>query len=96
MQDTFVAFAKKVAMFRLTGSLRAYLAACTANRVRDLLRVTKRSRVCLPDGPSVAWDPPGLAVAANEDLERLSGALAQLPEEQREVIVLRIHGRRDR
>jgi len=93
VQDTFVAFAKNVVAFRLSGSLRAYLAACVANRVRDLLRTRRRSRECLPDGRSVTSDEPGLAITANEELERLSGALAKLPEEQREVIVLRVHGR---
>jgi RNA polymerase sigma-70 factor (ECF subfamily) len=93
VQDTFVAFAQNVALFRLTGSLRAYLAACAANRVRDLRRAQRRSQEHLPDGPSAASDEPGLTVAANEELERLSRALARLPEEQREVIVLRVHGR---
>ena len=92
-QDTFVAFAKNVATFRLTGSLRAYLAACVANRVRDLLRTRRRSWACLPDDLSVVSEEPGLTITANEELERLSGALATLPEEQREVIVLRVHGR---
>ncbi len=92
VQDTFVAFAKDLATFRLTGGLRAYLAACTANRVRDLLRVGRRSRERLPDGSSVASEEPSLTITANEELERLSGALAKLPEEQREVIVLRMHG----
>jgi RNA polymerase sigma factor (sigma-70 family) len=93
VQDTFVAFAGNAATFRLTGSLRAYLAACAANRVRDLRRAQRRSHEYLADGPSAALDEPGRTVAANEELERLSGALAKLPEEQREVIVLRVHGR---
>jgi RNA polymerase sigma-70 factor (ECF subfamily) len=93
VQDAFVAFAENAATFRLTGSLRAYLAACTANRARDLLRARRRSGEHLLDRPSAAPGEPGLTVAANEELERLSGALAQLPEEQREVIVLHVHGR---
>lgn len=93
VQDTFVAFAQKVPEFRLTGSLRAYLAACTANRVRDLLRRRRRACDIPPDCPPAESEEPVRTVAANEELELLSGALAKLPEEQREVIVLRIHGR---
>ena len=34
VQDVFVSFAKNARSFRLTGSLRGYLATCTANRAR--------------------------------------------------------------
>ena len=43
VHDVFVAFAENIAGFKLTGSLKAYLARCVANRVRDLMR-TNRNR----------------------------------------------------
>jgi RNA polymerase sigma factor (sigma-70 family) len=97
VHDVFVAFAGAMETFRLTGSLKAYLATCVANRVRDLARA-KRNRAKALDAvrarltPADATDP-GRLVACNEQLQVLSAALAELPEEQREAVVLHIHGR---
>jgi RNA polymerase sigma-70 factor (ECF subfamily) len=96
VHDVFVGFAHNVARFELTGSLKAYLARCVANRVRDLMRAnrsrtralgTVRSR---PDEKDT--NEPSRLVACNEELQLLSSALAELPYEQREVIALHIHG----
>ncbi|MEA3226516.1 MAG: RNA polymerase sigma factor [Planctomycetota bacterium] len=96
VHDVFVAFAQNVASFELTGSLKAYLARCVANRVRDLMR-TNRSRAkalspeqARPVGQSL--NEPSQLIACNEELRLLSSALAELPYEQREVIALHIHG----
>jgi RNA polymerase sigma-70 factor (ECF subfamily) len=96
VHDVFVTFAQDIGSFELTGSLKAYLAKCVANRVRDLMR-TNRSRA-KAFGPeqacSVEQDlgEPSLLLACNEELRLLSSALAELPYEQREVIALHIHG----
>lgn len=91
VQDTFVAFAGNVAVFRLTGSLRAYLAACTVNRVRDLLRARRRHE-SVGETAAGEFSEPSQRIAINEELDLLSKALAELPVEQREVIVLHVHG----
>jgi len=94
VHDVFVAFAENFANFELTGSLKAYLAKCVANRVRDLMR-KKQSQ---PLGPEQACSAPlelsepSRLIVCNEELRLLSSALAQLPYEQREVVVLHIHG----
>ncbi len=94
VHDVFVAFAENFASFELTGSLKAYLAKCVANRVRDLMR-KKQSQ---PLGPEQAYSAPlelsepSRLIVCNEELRLLSSALAELPDEQREVIVLHIHG----
>jgi RNA polymerase sigma-70 factor (ECF subfamily) len=94
VHDVFVAFAGNFENFKLTGSLKAYLAKCVANRVRDLMR-KKRSQILNPEkarsAPSDLSEPSRLIVC-NEELKLLSSALATLPHEQREVIVLHIHG----
>ncbi|MBN2180267.1 MAG: sigma-70 family RNA polymerase sigma factor [Sedimentisphaerales bacterium] len=96
VHDVFVAFAGALDKFKLTGSLKAYLTKCVANRVRDLMRA-KRNRAKTFDPKQTlsadrnAVEPVSLIVC-NEQLQLLSSALAQLPYEQREVIVLRIHG----
>jgi len=96
VHDVFVAFAQNIVSFKLTGSLKAYLARCVSNRVRDLMR-SKHSRAralnsewaCLA---GVDLNEPSRLIACNEELVLLSSALAELPDEQREVIVLHIHG----
>jgi RNA polymerase sigma-70 factor (ECF subfamily) len=95
VHDVFVAFAGNFESFKLTGSLKAYLAKCVANRVRDLMR-KKRSQALNPqDGNKVHQDlsEPDHLIICNEQLQLLSSALTMLPPEQREVIVLHIHGK---
>jgi RNA polymerase sigma-70 factor (ECF subfamily) len=95
VHDVFVAFARACGGLRLRKSLRAYLATCVANRVRDLVQA-KPQRTFGPgraDLVSSHTSEPDYAVAWNEQLEHLSAALAQLPHEQREVVVLHIYGR---
>ena len=96
VHDVFVALAQNIASFELTGSLKAYLARCVTNRIRDLMRTNRsRSKALSPEQAcSVEQDlnEPSLLVACNEELRLLSSALAELPYEQREVIALHIHG----
>ncbi len=96
VHDVFVSFAGTLDNFKLTGSLKAYLAKCVANRVRDLTKV-KRSRAKILDDRQDCRKTgdvadPGRLIVCNEQLQQLSSALAQLPYEQREVIVLRMRG----
>ena len=96
VHDVFVAFAQNFANFKLTGSLKAYLARCVANRVRDLMR-KKRSMARALDSQqncpaTVDLSEPSRLIICNEQLRLLSSALAELPHEQREVIVLHMHG----
>jgi RNA polymerase sigma-70 factor (ECF subfamily) len=97
VHDVFVAFARNVRSFKLTGSLKAYLAKCVANRVRDLMR-TRRSRaraISAERACSASQDEndPGHLIVCSEELRLFSSALSGLPDEQREVIVLHMHGR---
>jgi len=97
VHDVFVAFAQNIASFKLTGSLKAYLAKCVANRVRDLMRAGHNRAKALnsEQACSAGMDSnePSQLIVCNEQLRLLSSALAELPDEQREVIVLHIHGR---
>jgi RNA polymerase sigma-70 factor (ECF subfamily) len=92
VQDVFVTFAKGPAGFGLRGSLQAYLATCVVNRVRDRLRserVRQRYAAGCTATPFAAQEPDR-SLLYSERCERLSRALAELPYEQREVIVLKI------
>ena len=95
VHDVFVAFARNVASFKLTGSLKAYLARCVANRIRDLMRMHRsRARAINTEracSASQDENDPGRLIVCSEELRLLSSALAELPHEQREVIVLHVH-----
>jgi RNA polymerase sigma factor (sigma-70 family) len=96
VHDVFVAFAQNIGSFRLTGSLKAYLTKCVANRVRDLLRArngrTKNLSSRRTYSEVMDSSEPSRLICS-EELRLLSLALAELPDEQREVIVLHIHGK---
>lgn len=92
VQDVFVSFAKGAGDFRLRGSLKAYLATSVVNRVRDRVR-RERVRQGQRDGSSATLldlCEPDERLVYGERCRRLAAALAQLPYEQREVVVLKI------
>lgn len=92
VHDIFVTLAQSARTFRLRGSLKSYLATCVANRARDRLRVGKRHGAWLAAGvgPEPQAEPPEDRLICDERTQQIYEALAQLPDEQREAIVLRI------
>ena len=95
LHDVFVSFAGTVGGLRLRGSLRSYLTTSVVNRVRDRYRKKKHHMVELDEARQVAGDSgdPEKAAIFGEQSRQLSDALAQLPPEQRETIVLHLNGR---
>jgi RNA polymerase sigma-70 factor (ECF subfamily) len=90
VHDVFVSFARGAEGFKLRGSLKSYLSTCVVNRVRDRIRANRRQAVRLEKSDLISTE-------ANEPEQsiksrRLKHALAELPHEQREVIVLRVKG----
>lgn len=94
VHDVFVSFAQSAVRFRLHGSLRAYLATCVVNRVRDRMRTRKRQGISLdaemPLESNLA--PPDGRILSDERSRLVARALARLPDEQREVIALHLNG----
>ncbi|MHC4745331.1 MAG: RNA polymerase sigma factor [Planctomycetota bacterium] len=93
VQDVFTSFAKSVGEFRLRGSLKGYLATCVANRARDYMRRAKsRQNIAAKKTDRAAPDTAGPLQSAihSEQLEKLSSAIARLPYEQRETLLLRL------
>ena len=92
VHDVFVALAQAAGTFRLRGSLKGYLATCVANRARDRLREGRRQadRLTARVGPEPRSEPAEDALLCDERAKQVYEALAQLPEEQRETIVLHI------
>lgn len=95
VHDVFVGFIRSGGLFRLTGSLKGFLATCVANRARN----QNKSKRKLVSDESVAdeaaapdLERPDLAAIFGEELKCMGGALSQLPYEQREAVVLRLCG----
>ena len=94
VHDVFVSFAQSAERLRLEGSLKAYLATCVVNRVRDRIRSRQRQTSSLDEAQSICstTDGPELSAVCREELQQLSRAMAQLPYEQKEVLMLHVHG----
>jgi len=107
VHDVFLSFVRNLDQFRLTGSLKGYLLTCAANHARNwnkAERVRGRLAAGVPSAGQAIPKPFGLeaatrqadepleTVVCNEQLELLSGALAGLPFEQREALMLHLHG----
>ncbi|MFC1765179.1 RNA polymerase sigma factor [Planctomycetota bacterium] len=94
LHDTFVTLAQRSHSLRLAGDFRSYLATCVANRARDLMRKRDRGFGTLEDAEPLPAATPGPEAAAvfGEELECVARALAKLPYEQREVVILHLRG----
>jgi RNA polymerase sigma-70 factor (ECF subfamily) len=94
VHDVFVSFAQSGARFRLRGNLRAYLATCVVNRVRDRMRARKHQGQAIDAEMPLEsdFDPPDGRILSDERSRLVARALARLPEEQREVIALHLNG----
>jgi RNA polymerase sigma factor (sigma-70 family) len=96
VHDVFISFLGSAGRFRLTGSLKGYLATCVANRARNVNKSARRHHgAALEDVPQTPCDGPRPEQVAifGEQSARVSAALQELPYEQREVLLLRAHGR---
>jgi RNA polymerase sigma-70 factor (ECF subfamily) len=96
VHDVFLAMAQSPAKLRLTGSLRSYLATCVANRIRNHNKRAMRSRTIDADAAGrIASErtDPRQWIIADERTNMVNNAVAQLPYEQRETVLLRLHGR---
>jgi RNA polymerase sigma factor (sigma-70 family) len=94
VHDVFVSFAGSAKDFKLGGNLKSYLTTCVMNRARDQIRENRRSPIQLDTAESVSsnLNGPDQAIVCSEESQRLNHAIAQLPDEQRQVIVLRLKG----
>ena len=92
VHDVFVAFAQLAGKLQLRGNLKSYLSTSVANRVRN----SGRKKVELPldmDSVEIAApdsDRPDKLVMSREQSQQVGVALAELPYQQREVIILHL------
>lgn len=94
VHDVFVSFAQSIKKFQLTGSLKGYLATCVGNLARDRIRALREHTKSLePADPIVSRSyNPEQHLIEKEELTQLRMAIRELPDEQREVVVLHLKG----
>jgi len=95
VQDVFVKFAGSARTFRLTGSLKGFLATCVANGARNKLKsAVRRKTTGLDEAMGLASQTKGPErwLICSDEFDRVSDAMAQLPFEQREVVTMHLYG----
>lgn len=93
VHDVFVQLARSPEKVRLRGNLRSFLATCVVNRVRNVNKAMQRRHAGTLDEAETrvsARPEPERWIIANERFTRLNNALAQLPYEQRETVLLHL------
>jgi RNA polymerase sigma-70 factor (ECF subfamily) len=97
VHDVFVTFVQNLKQFNLTGSLKGYLLTCVANRARNINKnkAKREPNIGSNMAQPVGLEPgePSQSIICNEALEQLDRAMAQLPYEQRETMMLHLHAR---
>ncbi|MBE0534067.1 MAG: sigma-70 family RNA polymerase sigma factor [Phycisphaerae bacterium] len=94
VHDVFAGFIASAPRFRLTGSLKGYLSVCVANGARNWNKAQRRHRAAAtvdPEPTAPSRCRPDRAALFSEDLKNLAAALAGLPFEQREVVLLHLY-----
>jgi RNA polymerase sigma-70 factor (ECF subfamily) len=95
VHDVFVDFIQSAGRFRLTGSLKGFLATCVANRARNQNKAKQKlihDEANVPEAAAPDDERPDMSAMFGEELQHVGQALAQLPYEQREAVVLRLRG----
>jgi RNA polymerase sigma-70 factor (ECF subfamily) len=95
VQDVFVRFAGSARTFRLTGSLKGYLATCVANAARNRIKANQRRRTTdLHEAVALAAENtnPEQWLISSERFRLVSRAMVELPPEQREVVTMHLYG----
>jgi RNA polymerase sigma-70 factor, ECF subfamily len=94
VHDVFVSFLK-LERFNLTGSLKGYLSTCVANAARNVIRANSRHNEGSLDNAQPIeskTNSPDYEAIFGEEKRFLSRAIWELPYEQREVVLLHVHG----
>ena len=95
VHDVFTSFIQNAKRFQLTGNLKSYLATCVANRARNANRAYQRRNNPGPDASAPAAadsNRPEKWIIISDEFRQLNKALAQLPYDQRETVILRAQG----
>ncbi len=93
VHDVFVSFAESIERFKLTGTLKGYLATCVCNLARDRIR-TRKAAGNLDSAvmSTMEANDPAQKLIERESSRQLREAISKLPLEQREAVVLHLTG----
>ncbi len=95
VHDCFVSIAQSTEKLKLSGNFKSYLTTCVVNRVRNANKVRQRQEIIdLKEAGTVALTlkRPEQWIIESEQLRLLNNAMAQLPYQQREVVILHSQG----
>ena len=92
VHDVFVSFAESVERIELKSNLRSYLLACVANHLRNLQRVKPQRMISekIVENLSSQSDRPDNIIMEEEISQRIKNAIAHLPYEQQEVVIMHL------
>lgn len=95
VHDVFISLLLIVEKFELKGSLAGYLKTCVANRARNYVKRKQNQTVTVNEDEQLISNnnEPVHLMIQSEELQKLNIAMNQLPYEQREAVVLYLHGR---
>ena len=96
VQDVFLALVRSAHQHKIRKDLKVYLTSCVANKARNFNRTkSARNPVSLDEvGPAASNSKaPDQCVVCDEEFQHLYKAMAQLPYEQKEAVILHIQGR---
>ena len=96
VQEVFLMFVHSSGNFEVKKNLKGYLTTCVVNKIRNLSRAKKsQNPVSLDDvEPAISNSKtPHQCIVCDEESQLLYKAMAKLPYEQKEAIVLHIQGK---
>jgi len=95
VHDVFTSFLLAVKNFELKSNLKGFLLTCVANKARDYARKRQRQKVIPINEAQMTMseaDGPLQLIERSDRIRKLTRAMTQLRYEQREAIVLHLHG----
>jgi len=97
VQDVFLEFVHSAGKHRIRQSLKGYLTSCTVNKIRNMKRIKKDPVISLDETASCVVisnsKTPDQCLVCEEEFQHLYDAIALLPYEQKEAVILHIQGR---
>ncbi len=96
VQDVFLMLVHSAGKYEIRTNLKGYLTSCVVNKIRNLNRTKSTQKPLSLDDvePAVSNSKaPDECVVCDEEFQHLYKAVAQLPYEQKEAVILHIQGR---
>jgi RNA polymerase sigma-70 factor, ECF subfamily len=93
VQEVFVSFAQSAGRLKPQGSLRSFLITCMINNIRNRMKSERRTIVRLQEYSETknsSQSDPIKELIASEQANLVVSAMAELPYEQRETVMLRL------